>query len=51
MASLKGAVFAVDIARCNAATTSGCDQPLRKITDRGDPAAVAVDVATDTAND
>jgi DNA-binding beta-propeller fold protein YncE len=48
VASLKGAVFAIDIARCNTATTSGCDQPVRKITDRGDPDAVAVDVATDT---
>jgi DNA-binding beta-propeller fold protein YncE len=48
VASLKGAVFAVDIARCNAATTSGCHQHVKKITDRRDPAAVAVDVATDT---
>jgi DNA-binding beta-propeller fold protein YncE len=48
VASLKGAVFEVNIARCNAATTSGCGQPVRKITDHGDPDAVAVDVATDT---
>ena len=37
VASLKGDVFAINIARCNAATTSGCRQPVKKITDRGDP--------------
>jgi DNA-binding beta-propeller fold protein YncE len=56
LASLKGKgeVFAINIARCNAATTSGCRQPVKKINDRGDPAAIDVDVATDTiyaAND
>ena len=54
VASLKGAVFAINIARCNADTTSGCRQPVKKITDRGDPDAIDVDVATDTvyaAND
>jgi DNA-binding beta-propeller fold protein YncE len=48
VADLKGAVFAVDIARCNAITTSGCDQPVRRIADRAGPDAVAVDVPTDT---
>ena len=54
VANLKGDVFAIDIARCNGVTTSGCRQHVKKITDRGDPAAVDVDVATDTvyaAND
>jgi DNA-binding beta-propeller fold protein YncE len=48
VASLKGDVFAINIARCNAAITSGCRQPVKKIIDRGDPDAIDVDVATDT---
>ena len=48
MASPKGDVFVIDAAGCNAVTTRGCTQPVRKVTDNQGPAALDVDVATDT---
>ena len=48
VADLKGGVFVVDTAACNAATTTGCAQPARKIADRQGPAALDIDLATDT---
>ena len=48
VADLKGGVFVVDAAACNAATDSGCAQPARKIADSQGPAALDIDVATDT---
>jgi DNA-binding beta-propeller fold protein YncE len=47
-ASPAGDVFAIDVSRCNAVTTSGCRRAVRKVTDHRGPDAVAVDVATDT---
>ena len=48
VADLKGGVFVVDAAVCNAATASGCAQPARKIADSQGPAALDIDLATDT---
>lgn len=41
-------VSVINAASCNAATTLGCDQPVKTVKDGLAPAAVAVDVATDT---
>ena len=54
VASLKGAVFAINIARCNAATTSGADNRSRRSSTAAPRTLIDVDVATDTvyaAND
>ena len=48
VASPKGDVFVIDAAGCNAVTTRGCTQPVRKVTDSQGPQALDVDVATDT---
>jgi DNA-binding beta-propeller fold protein YncE len=43
-----GKVFVIDAARCNAVITSGCGEPVKAINDPLVPAALDVDVATDT---
>jgi DNA-binding beta-propeller fold protein YncE len=48
VASLNGYVLAVDVAACTGTQTSGCQRPVRKIKDSLDPAALDVDLATDT---
>ena len=44
----KGGVFVVNAAICNAVTTRGCVQPVRKIKDSQGPDGLDIDVATDT---
>lgn len=44
----KGSVLVIDAAKCNASTTSGCGQPVKKVSDPLIPDAVAVDVSSDT---
>jgi DNA-binding beta-propeller fold protein YncE len=41
-------VSVVNIARCNALTTTGCGQPVKTVQDSNGPQALDVDVATDT---
>ena len=43
-----GSISVINAAACNAVTTSGCGQPVRTVKDRAGPAAIDVDVATDT---
>jgi DNA-binding beta-propeller fold protein YncE len=43
-----GTVSVVNVAACNAQTTSGCGQPARTVTDSAGPAWVGINVATDT---
>ena len=48
VADLKGGVFVVDAAACNAVTTRGCAQPAREVKDSQTPAGLDIDLATDT---
>jgi DNA-binding beta-propeller fold protein YncE len=41
-------VFVINVATCNAVTTQGCGQPVKKVADSQGPAAIDVDLATDT---
>ena len=43
-----GTVSVVNVAACNAHTTSGCGQPARSVTDNAGPAWIDINVATDT---
>jgi YVTN family beta-propeller protein len=48
VANLAGGVFVIDVARCNAGTTQGCGEPVKEVKDDAGPAAVGVDIATDS---
>src|SRR5215510_8351502 len=43
-----GSVSVVNVAACNAHTTTGCRQPARSVTDKAGPSWIGIDVATDT---
>jgi len=43
-----GSVSVVNVAACNARTTSGCGQPARSVTDKAGPSWIGINVATDT---
>ena len=43
-----GAVFVINVARCNSITTRGCHQQVRKVKDPGGPDGIDVDLATNT---
>jgi DNA-binding beta-propeller fold protein YncE len=43
-----GNVSVINVAECNAVTTSGCGQPVRTVKDSAGPDGIDVDVATDT---
>ena len=43
-----GTVSVVNVAACNARTTSGCGQPVRTVTDNAGPGWIGIDEATDT---
>lgn len=47
-ANPKGQVLVIGVARCNAITTAGCRQPVKRIKDKRGPDGVDVDIATDT---
>ena len=48
VADLKGGVFVVDAAACNAVSTRGCTQAAREVKDSQGPAALDIDLATNT---
>ena len=48
VADLKGGVFVVDAAACNAVSTRGCAQAAREVKDSQGPAALDIDLATNT---
>ena len=48
VASPQGEVYVIDAAGCNAVTTRGCAGPVRNDEGRPGPAALDIDVATDT---
>jgi DNA-binding beta-propeller fold protein YncE len=41
-------VFVLNVARCNAQTTSGCRQHVKQVNDQRGPDSVGIDLATDT---
>jgi DNA-binding beta-propeller fold protein YncE len=43
-----GSVSVINVARCNAQTTTGCGRPPRTVRDKAGPDSVSVNVATDT---
>jgi DNA-binding beta-propeller fold protein YncE len=43
-----GSVFVIGVSRCNAETTQGCGAPVKEVKDDAGPAAVNVDLATDS---
>jgi DNA-binding beta-propeller fold protein YncE len=48
VAAPSGDVFVIDVAKCNARSTRGCKQRVRKVRDPRGPDVVAVDLATNT---
>jgi DNA-binding beta-propeller fold protein YncE len=48
VANPAGSVIVINGASCNAVTTAGCGQPARRVVDTQGPAAIDVDLATDT---
>jgi DNA-binding beta-propeller fold protein YncE len=48
VANPSGSVFVISVARCNTETIQGCGQPVKEVKDDAGPAAVDVDIATDS---